>query len=196
LESGYLEWSEEFLQLQQLQSLQLNMDPGEIPCLAPLTAWTHLTALKVSTHMISPYSNELSALCGQLPSLPLVKLQSNNDSFKAVDIQELGRCTQLTALYFIDGHLGLSVDGFAKQLQKLQGLECLDIGGSRFSPHPQLPADLQPVVDAITQLCGKRLREVTLTSVVLSGEQQSVLQGLLGSGFRYLAVLQGPCPAC
>jgi hypothetical protein len=185
---GYVQWSKEFLQMQQLCSLQIDLRRGEtfvVPDLALLTAWTSLTALRVTSSRLEPYSGELSAVCMQLPSLPLVALQSSSDSFMAADIEHLGQCTQLTALHLDDARLRLSVEAFAEQLQKLQGLDCLSLDWVRYKPHPQGPDDLQPLVNAIRQLCGKRLREVSVSQVVLSGEQQSVLEGLLGSKFRY-----------
>jgi hypothetical protein len=168
LHLGCLEWQDGLLQLQQLQSLRIDVhDWKKVPDLASLTALTQLTAFRVTINMMQYSSPVLSALSEQLPKLPLVFLQSNNDNITAADVKHLGQCTQLTGLHLVNLHVLPSVAALAEQLQKLERLECLTLDGLWFRPHPQHCSDFEPIVAAILQLCGKCLRSVSLGQLVL-----------------------------
>jgi hypothetical protein len=174
LHVGDFEWSDAFLQLQQLQSLQIDVHGSEVPDLAPLAAWTHLTALRLCTQRLDKEEQPrvLSAMFQQLPKLPLVLLKLFSDSVTAADIEHVGQCTQLTALDFTFVSVGLDLGAFVEQLKKLQGLECLSLYDVQYSPQPQEMSGFQPLVDAVTQLCEKQLSESSLVKVVQQLEKQ------------------------
>jgi hypothetical protein len=176
-----LRWDEGFLQLQQLKFVSLTA-VEIVPCLGPLSALTQLTALQLRTTHVK---GGMSVMCSELPRLPLQHFYSSDDAFSAQDIEQLGRCTKLTELQMDVARVGVGVGAFAQQLQRLHSLQHLRLDSVRFAPHPATPEDVEPLVVALKQLCGRHLTRVRLCLLTLSRQQQSGLRGLLGPGFSY-----------
>jgi hypothetical protein len=101
------------------------------------------------------------------------------------DFEHLGRCTQLTELLLDRVCLYIGVGACAEQLLQLQGLKRLRLNDVDFDPHPRQPSALQPLVDAVCQLCLGPLCFVELFDLVLSEQQLLALQGFLGSSLAY-----------
>lgn len=170
-------WHEGYLQLAQLCCLHVDADLCDSD-LAGLTCMTQLTALKVT---VAPWSEgddwdeppESSALFQQLPKLPLVCLDVEENKIRAGDLQLLGQCTKLTYLRFCSTRLKVGVEAFAEQLQKLRGLEELSLVWVQFRPHPgpYMCELFGPLVQRVQGLAGGKLRSVFLRGLTLSAAQ-------------------------
>jgi hypothetical protein len=185
-------WDEAYAKLQQLRSITLTIYGAERVAdagnqnLGPLTACTQLTALRLRTIREHNSAQTLSELWGQLHKLPLKHLQSEQERFTANDVRHVGQCTQLTALLLTNSALDVSAGAFSRQLQHLQALKRLVLNEVHFTPRVETSDDVQPLVAAIEQLCGKALSNVIVWGLPLSDEQQAVFRGLLGTSFELL----------
>lgn len=187
-------WDEGFLQLQQLCMLKFYIywhwsRRDAVPDLAPLTALTQLTDLRLSV-ITTPDDTDMTLpeLCNNLSKLPLVELKTVEMGFSPADVLHLGCCTQLTGLTINGSILDCSIGVFAKQLLKLQDLERFSLVSVRFTPRTRRAKDTQPLINAIAKLCSQgELCEVELTTqLLLSSQQSKKLRGLLGDSLTLI----------
>jgi hypothetical protein len=183
-------WHEGYVQLSQLGTLQLTIrKERHKPDMVALNAWTQLTALKLCIRPQVEWWHEqmssMSDMCKHLPKFPLVQLQVDDIDVTKKDIEQLGRCTQLTELSLDRVCLEVGVGAVAQQFLQLHGLMRLRLNSVEFDPHPCEPLDYQPLVDAVCQLCLGPLRFVELSQLVLSEQQVLALQAALGSSLAY-----------